>query len=298
MKYLIHEDCPDFTASALMPNGELNNAFNILNYFGGHYGVIFFYPLDFNYISRTELLSIQKRIGEFNRLNIKVVALSCDSYLAHRAWQVMSPVQEGLGPVDFPLVSDMTRTVARMFDVLVADAIPEAATIIVDGEGKIIFQLRHDTSVGRNIDRVLEAITTFLDPRRAPTAPFEQILLVEQTAPKLRQLGFNIVAQSLDTSLDHPQWKMLPRDAKGNITLSFPFLAGQQTWPKHEGFTVAIREGLTFHSTGLLMPDGQLLFEHHSDRYVPRDFSEIIRLADAIRHHMATGEVVPWEKPV
>ena len=193
-------------------------------------------------------------------------------------------------------MSDITRAVAKMFDVLVADAMPEAATVIVDREGKIIFQLRHDTAVGRNIDRVLQAIASFQEPGRAPTAPVEQILLVEQNAARFRELGFNIVAQSVDTGLDHPQWKLLPRDAQGKIKLSFPLLACQHEWPKNAGMTIAIREGLTFHSTGLLMPDGQLLFEHHSDRYVPRDFSEVLRLASAMRQHLKTGEVVPWEK--
>jgi alkyl hydroperoxide reductase subunit AhpC len=45
------------------------------------------------------------------------------------------------------------------------------------------------------------------------------------------------------------------------------------------------------------MPDGQLLFEFHSDRQVPRDFTEMLRIADAVKHHFATGDVVPWEMP-
>jgi len=297
MKYLIQEDCPDFIAPTLMPDGSLNKAFQLSDYFAGCYGVIFFFPLDFNYISQTELLSLQKRIGEFERLNTKVVAISGDSPLAHRAWQNMPPAQDGIGRVGFPLVADMTRAVAKMFDVLVAEAMPEAATIIVDPENKVIFQLRHDSAVGRNIDRTLEAITVFQDSSKEPTAPIEQIMLVEQIAPKLYDLGYKIVAQSVDTPLTHPQWKRLPRDSQGKIKLSFPFLACEQNWPKHDGMTIAVREGLAFHSTGLLMPDGQLLFEHHSDRQVTRDFTELLRLADTVKHHFATGEVVPWEKP-
>ncbi len=90
---------------------------------------------------------------------------------------------------------------------------------------------------------------------------------------------------------------MLPRDARGNIKLSFPFLDTKQEWPKYNGLTIAVREGLQFHSTGLLKPDGQALFEHHADRQVPRDFAEMLRIADAFKHHIATGEVVAWEKP-
>lgn len=298
MKYLIQQPCPDFIAPALMPGGTDNNEFHLSDYLGGSYGVLFFFPLDFNYISWTELLGLQKRIGQFKKLNAKVVAISGDSPLAHRVWQSLPAGLDGIGRLDFPLVSDMTRSVARLFDVLVAEAMPEAATIIVDREGKVVFQLRHDTAIGRNIDRILEAITAFdAGSATSPTAPVEQILLVEQNAARMQRLGFNIVAQSVDTPLNHPQWKLLPRDANGKIALSFPFLDCKHEWPKHQGMTIAVREGLNFHSTGLLMPDGQLLFEHHSDRQVPRDFGEILRIADDVQRHFKTGQTVPWELP-
>jgi alkyl hydroperoxide reductase subunit AhpC len=61
--------------------------------------------------------------------------------------------------------------------------------------------------------------------------------------------------------------------------------------------TIAIREGLAFHSTGVLMPDGELLFEYHAERHIPRDFTEMLRIADAVKRHFATGEVIPWEIP-
>jgi alkyl hydroperoxide reductase subunit AhpC len=194
------------------------------------------------------------------------------------------------------MVSDMTHQIARLFDVLVAEAMPEAATIVVDPEGKVILQLRHDTAVGRNIERVLEGIATFYDSSRAPSSPVEQILLVEKNAEQFKKLGYNIVAQSMDTGINDPQWQGLPHDSEGHIKLSFPFSDHEHEWPKHTGMTIAIREGLAYHSTGLLIPDGQLLFEYHSDRQVPRDFTEMLRIADAVKKHFETGEVIPWEK--
>jgi len=278
-----------------MPNGAFKDSFRLSDYIAGSYGVIFFYPLDFNYISLTELLSLQKRMADFAALDAKVVVLSCDSHLAHQAWRQMPSANNCLGATDFPMIADMTRDVAHLFDVLVAEAIPEAATIIVDRESKVIFQTRHDTAIGRNINRVLEVIKIYENDGRAPSAPIDQILLLEKNAANFARLGCPIVAQSVDTDLNHPQWNRLPRDGNGQPHLSFPFLAGQQPWPQHEGMTLAVREGLEFHSTGLLMADRQLLFEHHADRRIPRDFVEILRIVDAIRHHQTTGEVVPWE---
>ena len=49
------------------------------------------------------------------------------------------------------------------------------------------------------------------------------------------------------------------RDAQGKIKLSFPLYAREFDWAKHDGMTIAIREDMHFHSTGLLMPDGQFL---------------------------------------
>jgi len=297
MKYLINQDCPDFIAPAMMPDGTMQSDFQLSDHFAAKYGVIFFYPLDFNYISWTELLSLQKRISHFDERNAAVVAISCDSHLAHHTWRGIPVINNGLGALSFPLVSDMTRAIARSFDVLVAEAMTEAATIIVDRENKILFQLRHDTAIGRNIDRILEVLQNLQDENAVDTAPVDQILQLEKKAPELRRLGFNIVAQSIDTDFDHPQWKRLPRDENGKPKLSFPFYACQQEWPKHEGMTIAVREGLEFHTTGLLNPDGQLLFEYHADRQIPRNFNEMLRIAGAMESHLETGEIIPWEKP-
>jgi peroxiredoxin 2/4 len=297
MKYLINQDCPDFVAPAIMPDGSMQSDFRLSDFLAAKYGVLIFYPLDFNYISWTELLSLQKRIGQFAERNAVVVAISCDSHLAHHTWRNTPVENNGLGPLAFPHVSDMTRAIARSFDVLVAEAMTEAATIIVDQENKIVVQTRHDTAIGRNIDRILNILKIVEDEDAPETAPIDQILHLEKIAPELRRLGFNIVAQSVDTNLDHPQWKRLPRDKNGEPKLSFPFLSCKHEWAKCPGMTIAIREGLQFHSTGLLNPDGQLLFEHHTDRQIPRSFDEVLRLADAMHHHLETGETLPWEKP-
>jgi peroxiredoxin (alkyl hydroperoxide reductase subunit C) len=297
MKYLINKECPDFITPAIMPDGSLQNDFQLSDYLAAKYGVIFFYPLDFNYISWTELLSLQKRISRFDELNAAVVAISCDSHLAHHTWRSIPVINNGLGALSFPLVSDMTRAIARSFDVLVAEALTEAATIVVDRENTILFQLRHDTAIGRNIDRIIEALQNLQEANPVDTTPADQILQLEKKAPELRRLGFNITAQSIDTDLDHPQWKRLPRDKNGKPKLSFPFYACKQAWPKQKGMTVAVREGKQLHSTGLLNPDGQLLFEYHADRQIPRNFNEMLRIAAAMERHLKTGEIIPWEKP-
>src|SRR3984957_4266101 len=188
MKYLINQQCPDFVAPALMPDDTLQSDFRLSDYLAAKYGVLFFYPLDFNYISWTELLSVHKRIGQFAKQDAAIVAISCDSHLAHHTWKNIPVENNGLGLMAFPLVSDMTRAIARSFDVLVAEAMTEAATIIVDRENKIMFQVRHDTAVGRNIDRILKAIAILEDEDAPDNAPIDQILQLDKKAPELQRM--------------------------------------------------------------------------------------------------------------
>jgi peroxiredoxin (alkyl hydroperoxide reductase subunit C) len=296
MKYLIHSDCPDFTAPALMPDGRVEPAFNLTRYIAGKYGVLFFYPLDFNYVSTVELRALQSRMAEFQSMNAAVLAISCDSHLAHQVWRNMPPEAGGIGPVHFPLVSDIARVAANGFDLLVADAMSEAATVIVDREGKVVMQLRCDSAIERNIDRILGALQILNADAHEETAPAEQIILLEENADKLRAAGLSLVAQSVDTDLDHPVWNALwkryPRGADGKPALSFPFFAHQGEWVQRDGLTLVLREGLQGHGTGLLLPDGSLMYEYHSDRHVPRDFDEIGRLSAAVKRHLETGEIV------
>jgi peroxiredoxin (alkyl hydroperoxide reductase subunit C) len=301
MKYLVHSDCPDFTGTALMANGKMEAAFNLTKHIAGKYGVLIFYPLDFNYISTSELRSIQSRIARFQELNAAVVAISCDSHLAHQVWLNLPAVAGGIGPLDFPLVSDMSHSICTLFDLLVVDAMPEAVVLIVDREGKVVFQTRHDTAIARNPDRILAALQILADDKHVDTTPAQQLILLEEKAEQLRAGGLSIVAQSVDTDLNHPVWnelwKRFPLGEDGKPKLSFPFFAHQSEWMNEEkGLTLVLREGLQGHGTGLLLPDGSMMFEHHSDRHVPRDFEEIVRLSEAVKRHLQTGEVIVWEE--
>ncbi|MDR3448902.1 MAG: redoxin domain-containing protein [Alphaproteobacteria bacterium] len=299
MKYLIHSDCPDFTAAAIMPGGKFNGGFNLAEYIKGKLAVLLFYPLDFNYVSAMELRSVQKRIKQFEDAGAVVIGISCDSHLAHQTWVNLPPAAGGVGPLGFPLVSDITRGICRSFDLLVADAIAESSSVIVDRSGQVVFQSRTDTAIARNVDRLIKAVQ-LLDDAKAPEASAaEQIIKLEENAEALRAAGMHIIAQSVDSGLDDPAWdalwKKYPRGADGQPGLSFPFFANKREWTNTPGLTLVLREGARGHGTGLLGPDGQMLMEFHSARHVPRDFDEVIRLAHAARRHIDTGEVVLWE---
>jgi peroxiredoxin (alkyl hydroperoxide reductase subunit C) len=297
LKYIVHSACPDFSATAVMPDGKIQRALNMTKYTAGKFGVLWFYPLDFNYISVQEMREIQRNIGKFQALNAAVLAISCDSPLAHQVWRNLPEAAGGIGALHFPLVSDMSRSICGLFDLLVADAIPEAATIIFDREGKVVFQLRHDTSIARNVEPILDALQALNEDKSEDTAPARQLILLEEHAAELRAAGLSIVVQSVDTDLDHPVWNELwqrfPKGEDGKPKLSFPFFAHRNDWLQQPGgVTLVLREGLEGHGTGMLLPDKSMMYEAHFTRQLSRDFDEIIRIAEAVKHHLETGEVV------
>ena len=124
----------------------------------GKWIVLFFYPLDFTFVCPTEITEYSKRFKEFETLNAVVFGGSTDSVHSHKAW-----IKE-LGRLNFPLFSDMNKTVSRDYGVLIEEqGIALRGTFIIDPEGILRYSLIHDLGVGRSVTetlRVLKALQT------------------------------------------------------------------------------------------------------------------------------------------
>jgi len=79
----------------------------------GKWVVLYFYPLDFTFVCPTEITGLDKRLGEFRKLNAEVIGCSTDSVFSHKAWMASSPAEGGIGPLKHPLASDLTGKVSR-----------------------------------------------------------------------------------------------------------------------------------------------------------------------------------------
>ena len=125
----------------------------------GSWVVLFFYPLDFTFVCPTEIRGFAQRRGEFDELGARVFGASVDSKYSHLAW-----CEHELGKLGFPLLSDMTREVARDYGVLLADeGHTLRGTFIVDPDWVLRYMVVHDNNVGRNTEetlRVLQALQT------------------------------------------------------------------------------------------------------------------------------------------
>ncbi|WCL55191.1 peroxiredoxin [Gimibacter soli] len=162
MAVLAGKQAPDFTAQAVMEDGSINESFNLKSYLKGSYGLVFFYPLDFTFVCPSEILAFHNRMKTFKALNTKVVAVSVDSQFTHAAWRNTPTSEGGLGPVDFPMVADLTKQIARDYDVLIeADGVALRGTFLIDKEGLVWHQTVNNLPLGRNVDeyvRLVEAL--------------------------------------------------------------------------------------------------------------------------------------------
>lgn len=125
----------------------------------GRWVVLFFYPLDFTFVCPTEIVGFNDRYSEFKKLNAEILGASVDSKFSHLAW-----ISQELGDLHYPLLSDITKDVARKYGILIEQqGISLRGLYIIDPNGILRYELVHDLGVGRSVDetlRVLEALQT------------------------------------------------------------------------------------------------------------------------------------------
>ena len=158
MSVLVGKKAPDFTAAAVMGDNTINEAFNLTNYLNGRTGVLFFYPLDFTFVCPSEIIAFANRLSDFKARNTEVIGVSVDSHFTHLAWK-NTPINEGgIGNIGFPLVADLTKTIARDYDVLVDESVSFRGTFLIDGKGVVRHQVVNDLPLGRNVDEALRMV--------------------------------------------------------------------------------------------------------------------------------------------
>ena len=132
-----------------------------LSNYRGKYVVLFFYPLDFTFVCPSEILAFNKAAKKFAKKNAVVLGVSVDSHFSHWAWRQTPVNKGGIGEIEFPLVSDLSKKIARDYDVLVNDAVALRGLFLIDRSGIVRHQLVNDLPLGRNVDeaiRILDAL--------------------------------------------------------------------------------------------------------------------------------------------
>ena len=136
-----------------------------LDQFKGKYVVLFFWPLDFTFVCPTEIISFGEKNGDFEANNTVLIGCSIDSKFVHMKWNLMPRKQGGLGNIEIPMLSDITKDISRAYRCLVEDG-PDAgvalrATFIIDKNGILRHMSYNDLPVGRNVEEVLRLVQAF-----------------------------------------------------------------------------------------------------------------------------------------
>lgn len=157
MTILVAKEAPDFTAPAVMPNGVIEDKFTLSD-LRGKYVVLFFWPLDFTFVCPTEIIAHDHRIAQFKDRKVEVVGVSIDSQFTHFAWRNTLVNDGGIGPVQFPMVADVTHAITKAYGVEHPDGVALRASFLIDRNGIVQHQVVNNLPLGRNVEEMLRVV--------------------------------------------------------------------------------------------------------------------------------------------
>lgn len=140
------------------------DAFNLYEYLGDSWGIVFMHPGDFTPVCTTELGKAAELKPQFSKRNVKLCGFSCNSADSHKGWIEDIKVATGFN-VTFPLFCDPDRTVSTELGILDetnknAAGLPMTvrSVFILKPDRTIALMLTYPASCGRNFDEILRVI--------------------------------------------------------------------------------------------------------------------------------------------
>ena len=154
MSLRLGDDAPNFTAQTTI--GEID----FYDYTAGSWVVLYSHPSDFTPVCTTELGRTAQLKSEFEKRNVKVLALSVDPVEEHLEWiKDINETQNTI--VDFPIIADKDRKVAELYDMIHPNASATAtvrSVFVIGPDRKIKLTLTYPASTGRNFNEILRVI--------------------------------------------------------------------------------------------------------------------------------------------
>jgi peroxiredoxin (alkyl hydroperoxide reductase subunit C) len=156
MTAFVSQLAPDFKAEAYVDGGFREIS---LSQFKGKKVVLFFYPLDFTFVCPTEILAFADALEEFKKRDTAVLGVSVDSKFTHHAWANTAREDGGIKGVNYPLISDLNKQIARDYGVLLEDSgIALRGLFIINKDGILKHSTINHLDLGRSIDEVLRLL--------------------------------------------------------------------------------------------------------------------------------------------
>jgi thioredoxin-dependent peroxiredoxin len=154
MTLRLGDEAPNFTA--MTTEGEIN----FHEWLGNQWGVLFSHPADFTPVCTTELGEVAKLKSEFDKRNVKVIAISVDPLAEHHKW--IGDINETQNTeVNFPMIADPDQEVANLYDMIHPNANDKTtvrSVFVIGPDKKIKLMITYPASTGRNFDEILRVI--------------------------------------------------------------------------------------------------------------------------------------------
>ena len=154
MSLQLGDTAPDFTAETT--EGKIN----FYEFLGDSWGVLFSHPADFTPVCTTELGKTAALKKEFEKRNVKVLAVSVDPLDKHNSWKNDINETQNVS-VEFPIIADEDKTVANLYGMLHPNASATATVrslFVIGPDKKIKLMIVYPASTGRNFVEVLRVI--------------------------------------------------------------------------------------------------------------------------------------------
>ena len=154
MTIRLGDTAPDFTAETTEGTIEFHQ------WVGDGWGILFSHPKDYTPVCTTELGRVANLKGEFEKRNVKVIAVSVDPLESHKGW--VNDINETQScTMNYPIIADPDRNVATMYGMIHPNALDNLtvrSVFIVGPDKKVKLQLTYPASTGRNFDEILRVI--------------------------------------------------------------------------------------------------------------------------------------------
>jgi thioredoxin-dependent peroxiredoxin len=154
MALRLGDEAPDFHADTT------EGPIDFLDWKNGSWAVLFSHPADFTPVCTTELGRTASLKGEFDKRNVKAIAVSVDPLESHQGW---APDIAEVGGVElnFPIIADPDRKVSEAYDMIhpgAGDTSTVRSVFIIDPKNKVRLTLTYPKSVGRNFDEIVRVV--------------------------------------------------------------------------------------------------------------------------------------------
>lgn len=154
MSIRLGDTAPNFTAETSEGN------INLYEYLGNHWGILFSHPADFTPVCTTELGTVAKLKSEFDKRNVKILALSVDPVASHLEW-IKDINETQKTTVNYPIIADPVFEVSKRYGFVhpnASDKFTVRSVVIIGPDKKVKLLITYPASTGRNFDEILRVI--------------------------------------------------------------------------------------------------------------------------------------------